>query len=155
MLMERCKLLLQAKDWNLIDNQGENKPTTDTLLLHMKLKLTFSIFVLAVVTACSPDLFDRPENLISEDEMVKIQLDLSLIEVMQKGYTGEIIADSIMGLPYVFSKYKIDSLQLAQSETYYAKNPKIGLRIFGRVQLALDKKIDSLNRVIQKMEKEK
>ena len=122
----------------------------------MKTKLVFQILLLAVsVTACSPDLFNRPENLIPVDEMVRIQIDLSLIEAMQKGYRGDIIADSIMGLPYIFSKYQIDSLLLAQSETYYAKNPKLGLRIYGRVQLALDKKIDSLNRVIQKIEKEK
>ena len=122
----------------------------------MKTKLVFQIILLTVsVTACSPDLFNRSENLIPVDEMVRIQIDLSLIEVMQKGYRGDIIADSIMGLPYIFSKYQIDSLLLAQSETYYAKNPKLGLRIYGRVQLALDKKIDSLNRVIQKIEKEK
>lgn len=103
---------------------------------------------------CASELIPKPENLISEKKMVHIQIDLSLMEVIQKQFPGEILNDSLLGLPYVYQKYKVDSLQLAQSEAYYAQNPKKYLQIYVQVKRALDKKVDSINRVIQQMEKE-
>lgn len=110
------------------------------------------IFVLAL-QQCAPELIAKPDNLIAEEKMVGIQVDLGLMEVMQKQYRGEIRNDSLLGLPYIYQKYQIDCLQLRNSEAYYAQNPKKYTRIYIRVKRALDQKVDSLNKVIQKIKK--
>ena len=121
----------------------------------MRKHLALLCYVIPMVSACTMSYSEKPKDLIKEDKMVAIQMDLSLIEVLQKTYPGEVIADSILGMPYIYAKYSVDSLQLAESETYYAKNPKQYARIYTRVKIALDQKIDSINRVIQKIDKKK
>ena len=119
----------------------------------MRKYLVLLCFVILAIPACSLGFSEKPKDLIKEDTMVAIQMDLSLIEVLQKRYPGEVIADSILGMPYIYAKYSVDSLQLAESETYYAKNPKQYARIYSRIKIALDQKIDSISRAIQKIDK--
>ena len=111
----------------------------------MRKYLVLLCFVILAIPACSLGFSEKPKDLIKEDTMVAIQMDLSLIEVLQKRYPGEVIADSILGMPYIYAKYSVDSLQLAASETYYAKNPKKYVPIFKTIQLELDRLNDSIN----------
>ena len=39
--------------------------------------------------------------------MIQIQTDLSIMEVIEKTYQGEVVSDSIFGLTYIYSKYKL------------------------------------------------
>lgn len=115
----------------------------------------FSIVFFALFCGqCAPELIAKPDNLIPEKQMVGIQIDLALMEVIQKEYRGTVRNDSLLGLPYVYQKYKIDCLQLLNSETYYAQNPKKYTRIYVQVKRALDKKVDSISSVIQNIKKD-
>ena len=51
-----------------------------------------------------------------------------------------------MNVTYIYKKYKIDSAQLAASDSYYAKNPMQYLRIHRNVEKRLNSTIDSLNK---------
>ena len=106
-------------------------------------------FLFFLVLGCSSGGPKKPNNLISISTMIQIQTDLSIMEVIEKTYQGEVVSDSILGLPYIYSKYKIDSLRWANSEAYYAGNPKQNVQIFTAVRKALDRKIDSINKAIQ------
>ncbi|TVZ25910.1 uncharacterized protein DUF4296 [Gillisia sp. Hel_I_86] len=63
----------------------------------------------------------KPGNLISEDKMVEVLTELNLLN-SAKNYNKRILEETgLQPDTYLYSKYKIDSLQLAESTTYYAK----------------------------------
>ncbi len=63
----------------------------------------------------------KPDNLISEDKMVEVLTELNLLN-SAKNYNKRILEETgLQPDTYLYSKYKIDSLQLAESTTYYAK----------------------------------
>ncbi|MDG5490375.1 DUF4296 domain-containing protein [Psychroserpens sp. SPM9] len=62
---------------------------------------------------------EKPENLISKDKMVDILYDVFILNAA-KGSSKSILENQgVFPQDYVFNKYKIDSLQFAQSNAYY------------------------------------
>jgi hypothetical protein len=53
---------------------------------------------------------------------------------------------------YLYDKYGIDSLQLASSQSYYAKNPKIYVPVFKLVNTRLKKLNDSVQEAMRLVE---
>lgn len=63
----------------------------------------------------------KPDNLIPEDKMVEVLTELNLLN-SAKNYNKRILEETgIQPDKYLYTKYDIDSLQLAESTTYYAK----------------------------------
>lgn len=63
----------------------------------------------------------KPDNLIPEARMVDVLTELNLLN-SAKNYNKRILEETgIQPDIYLYSKYKIDSLQLAESTAYYAK----------------------------------
>jgi acyl carrier protein len=63
----------------------------------------------------------KPDNLIPEDEMVEVLTELNLLN-SAKNYNKRLLEKTGMQPDkYLYNKYDIDSLQLAESTTYYAK----------------------------------
>ena len=61
-----------------------------------------------------------PENLISEEKMINIIYDMSLISV-SKGINKRILENNGMKpKSYILNKHKIDSLQFVKSNEYYS-----------------------------------
>lgn len=96
---------------------------------------------------------EKPENLIDETMMENILFDAAMMDVINT--YSELNPDfvEILGAPYLYKKYKIDSLQLVQSEEYYTKNPRIYHRIYSRVLVRMEKDKDSINAIINEREK--
>jgi len=63
----------------------------------------------------------KPDNLISEDKMVDVLTELSILNSAKNKNKRILEATGLQPDTYLYSKYKIDSLQLAESTTYYAK----------------------------------
>lgn len=81
----------------------------------------------------------RPDNLIPEQKMVEVLTDLSIV-YSAKNYNKKILEET--GLPldsYLYEKHQIDSLQLAQSTEYYAKNYLKFEEIYNQVRSNLAK----------------
>jgi hypothetical protein len=67
------------------------------------------------------DEIKEPDNLIPEATMVDVLTELNLLN-SAKNYNKRILEETgIQPDTYLFAKYKIDSLQLAESTAYYAK----------------------------------
>lgn len=64
----------------------------------------------------------KPDNLISEDKMVDVLTELAILNSAKNKNKRDLEATGLQPDTYLYSKYKIDSLQLAESTTYYAKN---------------------------------
>ena len=87
----------------------------------------------------------KPANLISENQMEQILYDATLMEVMSTFSKKSSAFEAILGKSYLYKKYSIDSLQLIESENYYAKNPRIFYRIHSAVLKKMDAVKDSLD----------
>ena len=84
-----------------------------------------------------------PENLISEEKMINIIYDMSLISV-SKGINKRILENNGMKpKSYILNKHKIDSLQFVNSNEYYSKDLEKYLYIYESVlrKLELNKEI--------------
>ena len=74
-----------------------------------------------------------PENLISEEKMVDILYDMSLISV-SKGINKKILENNGMKpKKYILRKYNIDSLQFVVSNEYYSRDLERYLKIYDEV----------------------
>ncbi|MET0945892.1 MAG: DUF4296 domain-containing protein [Flavobacterium sp.] len=80
----------------------------------------FIILVLFLSVSCKKELVKEPKRLIEKEKMVDIMYDLSLLDAMK--YQNPLSLDSIDADPkkFILKKYKVDSLQFAQSNIYYA-----------------------------------
>ncbi len=93
------------------------------------------IFIFLVLFSCgfSVQKKEVPENLISEEEMINILYDMSLISV-SKGINKRILENNGMKpKKYILKKYDIDSLQFVSSNEYYSKDLETYLSIYEEV----------------------
>lgn len=105
----------------------------------------FSVILFALLLFSCQDIkeVERPANLISEDKMVNVFTDLSILN-SAKNFNKRLLEETgIRPNTYLYEKHGIDSLQLAKSAEYYAKKYDLLDRIYSRVKVNLDKmKVD-------------
>ena len=108
------------------------------------------ICIFLVLFSCSFNIEKKevPDNLISEEEMINILYDMSLISV-SKGINKRILENNGMKpKKYILKKYNIDSLQFVVSNEYYSKDLEIYLSIYeevlNKLQLNRELIIDSI-----------
>lgn len=101
-----------------------------------------TILLISIITFCScknNNLPEKPENLISEDKMVHILIDLSILS-SAKGLNKKIIENNgITPDEYVYQKHNIDSTQFSESNTYYSHFIDEYSNIYVRVKDSLEK----------------
>tara|TARA_B100001287_G_scaffold30788_1_gene21989 strand:+ start:423 stop:881 length:459 start_codon:yes stop_codon:yes gene_type:complete len=93
------------------------------------------ICIFLVLFSCSFTIEKKevPDNLISEEEMINILYDMSLISV-SKGINKRILENNGMKpKKYILKKYDIDSLQFVTSNEYYSKDLERYLSIYEAV----------------------
>ena len=82
----------------------------------------------------------KPDNLLSENEMVNIITDISLITAA-KGVQKKVIEAKQINLEeFVFQKHNVDSVQFAESNNYYSYDIKTYERIYQQVNQRLENK---------------
>ena len=93
------------------------------------------MFIFLVLFSCSFTIEKKevPDNLISEEEMINILYDMSLISV-SKGINKRILENNGMKpKKYILKKYDIDSLQFVSSNEFYSKDLERYLSIYEEV----------------------
>ncbi len=99
---------------------------------------------LAILTffGCKDDLVKKPNHLIERAQMVNIMYDLSLLEAVKYQNPAVLDSNQIRPKQFIYKKYKIDSLQLAQNNLYYASDYKAYKIMFDEVvkRVELNKK---------------
>ena len=91
--------------------------------------------IFLVLFSCSFTIEKKevPDNLISEEEIINILYDMSLISV-SKGINKRILENNGMKpKKYILKKYGIDSLQFVNSNEYYSKDLETYLSIYEEV----------------------
>lgn len=105
------------------------------------------ILTLLLVSCQNVEKVKEPENLISEAKMAEVLTDLSLLN-SAKNYNKRILEETgLKPAEYLYEKHGIDSLQLAQSNEYYAKNYDKLESIYKRVKVNIEKMQVDLEKV--------
>ena len=81
---------------------------------------------------------DKPDNLIEKDKMIDILYDVSLLEAIKSQNISGGISNKNANI-YLYKKYKIDSVQFAQSNKYYASDIEEYKKMFEEVKSRLEK----------------
>lgn len=101
----------------------------------------FSIYfvLLLIATACYKyDAPEKPKNLISKDKMVDVILDIRLLSSANGVNRKTLEKSNLQPESYVYTKHKIDSLQFAFSNDYYAYYVKDYEAIYTKVKDSLE-----------------
>jgi len=99
--------------------------------IYMRKVLLLGLTVLFF--GCNGNSVEKPKNLIDKDKMVDILYDISLLEsIKSQNINGGITVK--MGNDYIYKKYKIDSIQFAKSNKYYASNLEEYKKMFEKVK---------------------
>ena len=107
----------------------------------MKKIFVYFLFKLILFNSCQTI---KTENIISQDKMVNMLIDLSIIKSINNlNYEKNQLIISPEDF-YILQKYNIDSLKWEYNKSYYSERPKILTLIYARVQDSIEKKIDSL-----------
>ena len=88
------------------------------------MKKRISLLAILALIGCKEDLVKKPDLLIERSKMMDIMYDMALLEAVK--YQNPTVLDSNQIRPkqFIYKKYKIDSLQLAQNNVYYAADYK-------------------------------
>lgn len=111
------------------------------------------LLVLFLSISCKKELVKEPAKLIEKEKMIDIMYDLSLLEAMR--YQKPLSLDSLESDPtkFVLRKYKVDSLQFAQNNMYYASDYEGYKEMFDEVskRIAVNQRAaDSLAKIDEK-----
>lgn len=109
--------------------------------------------VLFLSISCKKDVVKEPAKLIEKEKMIDIMYDLSLLEAMR--YQKPLSLDSIDNDPtkFILKKYKVDSLQFAQNNMYYASDYENYKDMFDQVNKRIEvnqRAADSLAKIDEK-----
>lgn len=102
----------------------------------MKKLVTF-IIIFSVFVSCQKSAVEKPDNLIEEDVMVDIIYDLAILDAIKSQNPTSLDVHGINPNEYIYKKYKIDSLQFAQNDRYYATDIKKYKKIYDEVTVRL------------------
>ena len=119
-------------------------------------KIILILAVLAVFVSCKEEVVQKPERLIEKDVMIDIMYDLAVLEAIK--YQNPVSLDTFKINPrdFIYKKYKIDSLQFAKSNVYYASDYEDYKLMFEQITKRLDaskKSADSLVNLEKKKKK--
>ncbi len=114
------------------------------------MKKIIPIFILlTVLSGCKKELVKEPKRLIEREKMVNIMYDLSLLEAMKVENPGLMDSIKYTSNQYIYKKYKIDSVQFAQSNIYYAADYKEYEKMYNQIKTRLDNEKTQVNSLIK------
>ncbi len=125
--------------------------STDKLTKMNKIILGFVLLIWMI--SCNEAVVEKPENCIEESVMVDILYDLSLLEAIQYQATKPLEKYKLTPSQYIYQKYKIDSLQFAQNNRYYAADYKVYKKMNEQINARLDKYKAEIEESIKKEKK--
>ena len=117
------------------------------------MRLSGFILLLFFVFSCESDKRpQKPDDLISQEEMVNLLLDIQILNSAKSVNKKLLENQGLNPEAYIFKKHNIDSLRFAQSNAYYAYDAEKYEDILDKVQDRLDSLENHYNEVYQQEE---
>lgn len=113
----------------------------------MKKVIVFFTFLLFIACGNKSEP-KKPDKYIESEIMENILYDLALLQALKSYSPDKLKENSINPKTYIYQKYKIDSLQFARNNIYYATDIDEYSLMFDRISKKLQSnkaKIDTLN----------
>ena len=120
----------------------------------MRKIILFLVSTIAFVS-CKEEIVPKPERLIAQDVMVDIMYDLTILEAIKNQNPASLDTFKINSRAYIFKKYRIDSIQYAKSNIYYASDYNEYKSMFEQITKRLEVKTQSVESLIKKQKKKK
>lgn len=111
---------------------------------------TVLLVVTLVFISCAEEMITKPENLIPKEKMTAILYDLAIINAAKNTGPKILVNNNIESMPYIYTKYGIDSLQFVKSDIYYSSIPVTYQAIYKSVELKLEEKQEELEEAKKK-----
>lgn len=111
--------------------------------------MIFSLFVLLI--SCQDGVINKPDRLIERDKMVDIIYDLALLDGIKS--RDPLNLQGVSPNEFVYKKYKIDSLQFAKSNQYYASDIRKYKKIYEEVGVRIENNKAYVDTLISKEKK--
>jgi len=111
------------------------------------------VLVLFLSVSCKKELVKQPAKLIEKEKMIDIMYDLSLLEAMKYQNPASVDSSETNPTKFILKKYKVDSLQFAQSNMYYAADYDNYKDMFDQIgkRLAVEQRaVDSIVKIEEK-----
>ena len=118
-------------------------------------KIIILLEILFVFVSCKDEVVKKPNRLIEKETMVNIMYDLSVLDAIKYQNPASLDTFKIDPTRYIYKKYKIDSLQFAQSNVYYASNYKDYSDVIDQINARLTKNKATINALIKAEAKKK
>jgi hypothetical protein len=117
------------------------------------MKKTVPFLAILTLLGCKEDLVKQPKHLIERAQMVNIMYDLSLLEAVKYQNPAVLDSNQIRPKQFIYKKYKIDSLQLAKNNVYYASDYKNYKIMFDEVVKRIEKDKKKVSALLKAEEK--
>lgn len=118
------------------------------------MKKIVSLFALvALLVSCNKDLVEKPDNLIDRKVMGDILYDMSILDALKYQDPNSLYTNGINPKTYIYKKYKIDSLQFAKSNAYYAADYREYKKMYDDLNDRLKKEKTAIGLLVKKEEK--
>lgn len=115
------------------------------------MKKMILIFIAIVCFSCDVNTaIEKPENIIDPQIMEDILFDLILMKAIRNSDYIKNEHKKYFANQYIFEKYGIDSIQIAQNQSYYTKNPKFLKKIYEKMQARTTRLKDSIDSLTQR-----
>jgi hypothetical protein len=118
-------------------------------------KIIILLATVFVFISCKDEVIKKPNRLIEKEIMVNIMYDLSVLDGIKYQNPSSLDSFKINPKKYIYNKYKIDSIQFAQSNIYYASNYEEYSGIIDEINSRLTKKKSEVTAVIKADAKKK
>ena len=120
----------------------------------MRKIITF-LTIVTLFVSCKEEVVNKPERLIEKDVMVNIMYDLSILEAIRNQNPASLDTFKINSRDYIFKKYKIDSVQFAKSNVYYASDYNEYKSMFEQIRKRLEANTKSVDSLVKLKKKKK
>lgn len=124
--------------------------------IYQMRKIIPFLAILTLLISCKDEVVQKPERLIDKDVMLNVMYDLAVLEAIKYQNPASLDTFKINSRDYIYKKYKIDSLQFAKSNVYYASDYEDYKLMFEQITKRLDankKSVDSLLNLDKKKKK--
>ncbi|MBG6060264.1 hypothetical protein IWX83_000027 [Flavobacterium sp. CG_9.1] len=118
-------------------------------------KITTVIVMLILLVSCKEEVIQKPDQLVEKDVMVNVMVDLSILEAIKYQNPASLDTFKINPRDFIYKKYKIDSLQFAKSNVYYASDYEDYKLMFEQIVQRLDAKKKSADSLVNLEKKKK
>lgn len=118
-------------------------------------KIITVIVLLILLVSCKEEVIQKPDQLVDKDVMVNVMVDLSILEAIKYQNPASLDTFKINPRDFIYKKYKIDSLQFAKSNVYYASDYEGYKLMFEQIVKRLDAKKKSADSLVNLEKKKK